>query len=145
MRYATYQDIPAKVRRFILDESGARRVKQISLAYCNELADEYFEYEAECAELKKFQLHVERSEIAGAHEHIGWRRIIFPAVSLAQRRDKHSGIGFGERGSSRRICQKRYPCREGDRRRADHCHHADWIDGPCALQVLCGMSRHGLE
>ena len=61
MRYSDYSEIPAKVRRFILDESGARRVKQISLAYCNELADEYFEYEAECAELKKFTLHVERN------------------------------------------------------------------------------------
>lgn len=61
MRYTDYSEIPAKVRRFILDESGARRVKQISLAECNELAEDYFEYEAECAELKKFKLHVERN------------------------------------------------------------------------------------
>ena len=59
MRYTDYSEIPAKVRRFILDESGARRVKQISLAYCNELAEEFFEYEEECAELKKFELRVQ--------------------------------------------------------------------------------------
>jgi hypothetical protein len=60
MMYSNYDEIPKEVRRYILDQSGARRIKQNSLAYCNELAEDYFEYEAECAELKKFALHVVR-------------------------------------------------------------------------------------
>ena len=56
--YTSYADIPQEVRRYILDSTGERRVKRVPLPVCNELAEDYYEYEAECAELKKFQLQV---------------------------------------------------------------------------------------
>jgi len=104
MRYATYQDIPAKVRRFILDESGARRVKQISLSYCNELADEYFEYEAECAELKKFQLHVERNGSETVTEYHNYDEVL---VAF----DREIDYNIGTRGVTMVITQAGRPMR----------------------------------
>jgi hypothetical protein len=104
MRYSDYSQIPAKVRRFILDESGARRVKQISLAYCNELADEYFEYEAECAELKKFTLHVERngSETVTDYQDLNDVMVAF---------DREIDYNIGTRGVTMVITQAGRPMR----------------------------------
>ena len=104
MRYTDYSEIPAKVRRFILDESGARRVKQISLAECNELAEDYFEYEAECAELKKFKLHVERNgnEIVTDYQDFQSAAVAF---------DREIDYTIGSRGVTMVITQAGRPMR----------------------------------
>ena len=60
--YHSYDQIPAEVRRFILDETGERRVKRVNLELCSELAMDYYQYSQEEAELKRFQLHFQRSD-----------------------------------------------------------------------------------
>lgn len=104
MRYTDYSQIPTKVRRFILDESGARRVKQISLAYCNELAEDYFEYEEECAELKKFKLHVERN---GSETVTDYQDFQSAAVAF----DREIDYTIGSRGVTMVITQAGRPMR----------------------------------
>ena len=105
MRYTDYSEIPAKVRRFILDESGARRVKQISLAYCNELADEYFEYEEECAELKRFELRVQEKNgqvTVTNHQSLQEALVAF---------DREIDYNIGSRGKTMVITQAGRPMR----------------------------------
>ena len=60
MYYGCHAEIPADVRRFILRETGERRVKRVSIALCNELAEEFFEFEEENERLKEFALHYQR-------------------------------------------------------------------------------------
>jgi hypothetical protein len=105
MRYTDYSEIPAKVRRFILDESGARRVKQISLAYCNELADEYFEYEEECAELKKFELQVQEKN---GHVTVTNHQSLQEALVAF---DREIDYNIGSRGKTMVITQAGRPMR----------------------------------
>jgi hypothetical protein len=58
--YGCHAEIPTDVRRFILRETGERRVKRVSIELCNELADEFFEFEEENERLKDFALHFQR-------------------------------------------------------------------------------------
>lgn len=58
--YGCHAEIPTDVRRFILRETGERRVKRVSIELCNELANEFFEYEEENEKLKDFELHFQR-------------------------------------------------------------------------------------
>ncbi len=58
--YNSYDQIPAEVRRYILDETGERRVKRVTLDLCSELATDYYQYATEEVSLKKFQLHFQR-------------------------------------------------------------------------------------
>ena len=105
MRYTDYSEIPAKVRRFILDESGARRVKQISLAECNELAEDYFEYEAECAELKKFELRVQEKN---GHVTVTNHQSLQEALVAF---DREIDYNIGSRGKTMVITQAGRPMR----------------------------------
>ena len=60
--YHSYDQIPAEVRRYILDETGERRVKRVNLDLCSELATDYYQYATEEESLKKFQLHFQRRD-----------------------------------------------------------------------------------
>ena len=61
MQFKRYEDIPAKLRRVILEETGVKRVKRVSLALCNEILEDYFAYEQENEKLKEFELHLQKS------------------------------------------------------------------------------------
>ena len=102
--YTSYDQIPAEVRRFILDESGERRVKRVSLAMCNELANEFYEFQAECAELKKFELHVQRGRDTVVHKFTDFQSSI---VAF----DREIKYNIGSRGVTMVLLQAGRPLR----------------------------------
>lgn len=61
IHYCSYDEIPSEVRRFILDESGERRVKRVTLAKCSEYANDFYELKKQEEKLREFELHVQRN------------------------------------------------------------------------------------
>ena len=47
MRFKDYKDIPAELRRVILEETNETRVKNVSIPVCNEILEEHFELQKE--------------------------------------------------------------------------------------------------
>lgn len=58
--FKTYEEIPAKFRRIILQETGETRVRKVPMALCIEIIEDHLAYEKENEELKNFELHVQR-------------------------------------------------------------------------------------
>lgn len=54
MRFKDYKDIPAELRRVILEETNETRVKNVSFPLCLEILEEYFELQKENEKLKSF-------------------------------------------------------------------------------------------
>ena len=56
MEYRRHEDIPAKYRRIILDETLSKRVSKIPLATCNEIIKEHLEEEEVMESLRDFEV-----------------------------------------------------------------------------------------
>lgn len=54
MIFKDYKDIPAELRRVILEETNETRVKNVSFPLCLEILEEYFEYQKENEKLKAY-------------------------------------------------------------------------------------------
>lgn len=54
--FMRYEDIPAKLRRVILEETCVTRVKTIPLATCNEILEKQYEEDQENETLKHFEI-----------------------------------------------------------------------------------------
>lgn len=56
MEYRRHEDIPAKYRRIILDETLSKRVSKIPLTTCNEIIKEHLEEEEVMESLRDFEV-----------------------------------------------------------------------------------------
>ena len=54
MKFNDHKDIPAELRRVILEETLQTRVKNVGIALCNEILEAHFEYLEENEKLKDF-------------------------------------------------------------------------------------------
>ena len=54
--YKSYDQISAKLRRLILEETCETRVKNVSLATCNEILQKHFEEDQENESLKHYEI-----------------------------------------------------------------------------------------
>ena len=59
MRFMTHKEVPTKYRKYLLEETGERRIKGIDIRLVNELCDEFDDNETENEKLKDFKLHVQ--------------------------------------------------------------------------------------
>ena len=58
--YKTHEEIPAKYRRVILDETGLKRVSKVSLEECNEIISDYIEFETTNESLRNYEVLVSK-------------------------------------------------------------------------------------
>lgn len=54
MIYKDYKDIPAELRRVILEETNETRVKNVSFPLCLEIIEDHFQFQKENEKLKSF-------------------------------------------------------------------------------------------
>lgn len=59
--YKKHEDIPAKYRRVILDETGLKRVSKVSLEECNEIITDYIEFETTNESLRNYEILVSKN------------------------------------------------------------------------------------
>ena len=59
--FKDYKDIPAKYRRVILDETLEKRIKNIPLAECIEIVEDYIEFEKTNESLKNYEIIVAKN------------------------------------------------------------------------------------
>ena len=59
--FKDYKDIPAKYRRVILDETLEKRIKNIPLAECIEIVEDYIEFEKTNESLRNYEVLVSRN------------------------------------------------------------------------------------
>ena len=58
--FKEYKDIPAKYRRVILDETLEKRIKNIPLAECIEIVEDYIEFEKTNESLRNYEVLVSK-------------------------------------------------------------------------------------
>lgn len=68
MRYKTHKEIPTKYRKVILDETLEKRVSKVPLVLCNEIIEDYLEFEKSTESLKKFKVTIKRNGKFITHE-----------------------------------------------------------------------------
>ena len=101
--FRSYNEIPPEIRRYILDESGERRVKRVTLEKCSEYAREFYELKEQESRLRDFELHVQRDgcplEVKKYQD--------FQSVIVAF--DREIGYNIGSRGVTMVITQAGRP------------------------------------
>jgi hypothetical protein len=68
MDYKSHDEIPAKYRRVILDETLLKRVSKVSLEECNEIIEDFIQFEKSCQSLQKYEVIVSRDGRTAKYE-----------------------------------------------------------------------------
>jgi hypothetical protein len=58
MKYANHKEIPLEYRRVILDETLSKRVSKIPIDECNEIIEDYLEFQESNAALLNYEIQV---------------------------------------------------------------------------------------
>ena len=95
MEYRRHEDIPAKYRRIILDETLSKRVSKIPLTTCNEIIKEHLEEEEVMESLRDFEVIIVKNG----------KKVVM--------RSKDPGSALAELDKAYRISRKRYQRRRG--------------------------------
>lgn len=58
MNFVNHKEIPPEFRRVILDETGLKRVSKVPIEECNEIIEDYLEFQESNAALQNYEVHV---------------------------------------------------------------------------------------
>jgi len=68
--YNSHDEIPAKYRRVILDETLLKRVSKVSLEECNEIIADFIEFEESNKSLQKYEVIVSKAGRTAKYEFV---------------------------------------------------------------------------
>ena len=68
--YNSHDEIPAKYRRVILDETLLKRVAKVSLEECNEIIADFIEFEESNKSLQKYEVIVSKNGRTAKYEFV---------------------------------------------------------------------------
>jgi|TARA_B110000908_G_C9812557_1_gene253610 hypothetical protein len=69
MLYNDYNEIPANLRRVILDETLEKRINKVPLSLCNRIIDDYERHEAEMETLRHFSVQYKKGSVTKTFEY----------------------------------------------------------------------------
>ena len=69
MLYNDYNEIPANLRRVILDETLEKRINKVPLSLCNQIIDDYTRHEAEMETLRHFSVQYKKGSVTKVFEY----------------------------------------------------------------------------
>jgi hypothetical protein len=69
MLYNDYNEIPANLRRVILDETLEKRINKVPLSLCNRIIDDHERHEAEMETLRHFSVQYKKGSVTKTFEY----------------------------------------------------------------------------
>ena len=92
MLYNDYNEIPANLRRVILDETLEKRINKVPLSLCNRIIDDYERHEAEMETLRHFSVQYKKGSVTKTFEYTSGQEALTALDQMIGYDDRHLSV-----------------------------------------------------